>query len=457
MTGLHALIVDDDANFRSSLAALVAREGFEASEAGSLAAAREGLRERAADVALVDLKLPDGNGLELLHGEDAAVSPDDVEFVVITGNATVDSAVDALRDGAADYLTKPVDRARLKTVLANVARTRELKQEVQDLRRELRELGRFGPMIGRSKSMQEVYDLVARVAPTEATVLITGESGTGKELVAETLHRLSRRRGRPFLAVNCGAMSPTLIESELFGHEKGSFTGADRRRKGYFEQAAGGTLLLDEITEMPVELQVKLLRVLETGRLLRVGGTENVEVDVRVVAASNRSPEEAVSDGSLREDLFYRLNVFPIGLPPLREREGDVELLAESFLEELNQAEGAQKRWSRAAVRRLRSLPWTGNVRELKNAVHRAFILSDEEIVADTLPDEGASPGPAPDQGGRELRVAVGASIAEVERRLILATLEELEGDKRRAAETLGISLKTLYNRLNVYRARAEG
>jgi DNA-binding NtrC family response regulator len=452
MRDLDALIVDDDENFRMSLAALVAREGFHTREAHTLSRARERMKERAPDVVLVDLSLPDGEGLELVRDEELPAT----EFLIVTGNATVDSAVGALRDGALDYLVKPVDRARLRSVLAHVARTRDLKEQVASLRGELRELGRFGPMVGRSKPMQEVYDLVGRVAPTQATVFVTGESGTGKELVAETIHRLSSRKDGPFLAVNCGAMTPTLIESELFGHEKGSFTGADRRRRGHFEQAAGGTLFLDEITEMPIELQVKLLRVLETGALMRVGGNEPIPFDVRVIAASNRNPEKAVEAGALREDLYFRLNVFPIALPPLREREGDVELLAEHVLAELNRLEGAEKRWSGAALDRLRQLPWAGNVRELRNAVQRAYILADHEIGPEVLPDPPGDPGPA-ETGDAVLRVRVGSSIEEAERRLILATLEQLDGDKKRAARVLGISLKTLYNRLNVYKAREEG
>ena len=452
MTRLEALIVEDDENFRASLAALVSREGFATREAPTLARARELAEHSAPDVMLVDLGLPDGDGLDLLREETLAPSS---EFVVITGNASVDSAIDALRDGALDYLTKPVDRPRLKSVLAHVARTRELKQEVLALRDELRELGRFGPMVGRSPGMQKVYDLIERVAPTRASVFVTGESGTGKELVAETIHRLSRRRAGPFVALNCGAMTPTLIESELFGHEKGSFTGADRRRRGYFEQADGGTLLLDEVTEMPLELQVKLLRVLESGSLVRLGSAEPVEVDVRVIAASNRDPKEAVEEGALREDLLYRLNVFPIHLPPLRERGEDVALVAQHFLNTLNEKDGTDKRWSDEALSRLAELSWTGNVRELRNAVERAYILADRVIGADAFP--ASEPGAASTDSDSALQVRVGSSIADVERRLILATLEELDGDKKRAAEMLGISLKTLYNRLNVYHARDGG
>jgi DNA-binding NtrC family response regulator len=449
MRALQALIIDDDENFRTSLDLLVQREGFVTRTAGTVAEARESLAAGPPDVFLVDLTLPDGDGLAWLRSEPAASSS---EVIVITGSTSVDSAVDALQGGALDYLTKPIDRARLRTALVNVARTRALKQEVGSLRGELRDLGRFGRMVGRSKAILEVYDLVARVAPTDATVLITGESGTGKELVAETLHHCSARKDAPLLPVNCGAVSPNLIESELFGHERGSFTGADRQRKGCFERANGGTLFLDEITEMPIELQVKLLRVLETDTLVRVGGTEPVRVNVRVLAATNRDPAQAVKDGKLREDLYYRLNVFPIALPPLRERAGDVELLAEHFLAELNREGGTSKTWSRAALERLRANSWVGNVRELRNLVQRAYILADDEISAEVLPLSEEAPPPSP-QNNQVLQIRVGTSIDRAEQRLILATLEMTGGDKKKAAEILNISLKTLYNRLNVYDA----
>jgi DNA-binding NtrC family response regulator len=448
MVNPRALIVEDDPDFRASLAALVSHEGYETTEAATLAEARAALAAAPPDLALVDLGLPDGSGIELLRREEGTPP---LELVVVTGNATVETAVEALRQGALDYLVKPIDRARLRSVLANVSRTRELKQEVSTLREELRELGRFGPMVGRSAAMQAVYDLIARVAPTQATVFVTGESGTGKELVARAIHQLSTRRARPLVALNCGAVSPSLIESELFGHERGSFTGADRRRAGYFEEAAGGTLFLDEIGEMPIELQVKLLRVLETECVTRVGASEPIHVDVRVIAASNRDPRKAVEEGSLREDLLYRLNVFPIHLPPLRERAGDVELLADHFLEELNAREGTAKRFSAAAIDHLCTLPWPGNVRELKNVVERAAILADTTIEPSALPESERRAAPPPAEA--TLQIRVGSSIAEAERRLILATLDQLQGDKKRTAEVLGISLKTLYNRLNVYAA----
>jgi len=445
---LSVLIVEDDADFRASVAALVGREGYLTREVGTLADARVALAEGAPDVVLVDLGLPDGDGMELVSDRDLS---GDSEFVVMTGDATLDSAVAALREGATDYLPKPVDRARLKSILTNVARTRGLKHELHTLRGELRELGRFGPMVGRSKTMQQVYDLISRVAPTESTVFVTGESGTGKELVAETVHRLSARKDKPFLALNCGAMTESLVESELFGHEKGSFTGADRRRQGYFEQASGGTLFLDEITEMPVELQVKLLRVLETGSITRVGATSPTDVDVRVVTASNRDPKQEVAAGALREDLLYRLNVFPIHLPPLRERDQDVELLTHFFLDRVNERDGTAKRLSDVALRRLHELAWPGNVRELKNVIERAAILADSVIAPEMLPEP--DPSRVVETAESTLQIRVGSPIEDVERRLILATLEEFGEDKKRTAKALGISLKTLYNRLNVYEA----
>jgi DNA-binding NtrC family response regulator len=295
--------------------------------------------------------------------------------------------------------------------------------------------------------MQKLYDQLGRVAPTSATVLLIGESGTGKELAAQTTHDLSRRKKAPFLPLNCGAVSPQLIESELFGHEKGSFTGADRQHKGYFERAHGGTLFLDEITEMPQELQVKLLRVLETGTFMRVGTTSPISADVRLIAATNRNPETAVTDGKLREDLYHRLNVFPISMPPLRERGNDIELLAQHFLEMLNKQESGSKSFAPATLAALYAHTWPGNVRELKNYVQRAFILADDVIEADLAPATVAAP-----ESASLLSVRVGSTLEEVSRRLIEATLAEC-GSKRKAADMLGISLKTLYNRLAAYKA----
>jgi two-component system, NtrC family, response regulator HydG len=348
-----------------------------------------------------------------------------------------------------------VARVHLHAILAHVVRTRELRSKVSNLRSELRHLGRFGPMVGRSPAMQRVYELISKVAPTRASILITGDSGTGKELVSETVHQMSPRAEGPFLAVNCGAVAPNVIESELFGHERGSFTGADRGRKGYFEEADGGTLLLDEITEMSADLQVKLLRVIATGKLIRVGASEPITVDVRVIAATNRDPEKAIRQGRLREDLYYRLNVFQIDVPPLRERGDDILMLAEHFLNEFNARESVNKRWSERALRRLQTYNWPGNVRELRNVVERAALLSGDVIDDPGLPEGTLEPTTAPGNGN-SLVVRVGSPLSEVERTMILATLRQVRGDKREAARRLGISLKTLYNRLSVYQAAGQ-
>jgi len=326
---------------------------------------------------------------------------------------------------------------------------RSLKEQVGKLRGELREFGRFAKMIGNSPQLQTVYDKIAKVAPTDATVFITGESGTGKELVAQAIVELSTRRHRPYVPIDCGAIPPALIESELFGHERGSFTGATQQRRGHFERASGGTLFLDEITEMPIELQVKLLRVLESGNLMRVGGEVRIPVSVRVIAASNRPPRDAIQAGKLREDLFYRLNVFPIALPPLREREGDALLLADHFLKEMNAAEGTSMRLSASARDRIRAHAWPGNVRQLKNELHRAFIMSEAVIELEDLAP--ASPTPPPSRIGAQAPPGAGGTLEEAEREMILATIERCGGDKKRAAEILGVSLQTIYNRLHLY------
>ncbi len=448
----HALAVDDDKNFLSALKELAGQVGFETTTVTSLAEAKKELSEAIPDVVLMDLVLPDGSGFELLRDLDSAAAS--TEVILVTGHASVDSAVEALRLGVTDFLPKPIDVERLRRILLEIARSRESRQQILEIEEEVKRLGRFGPLLGSSPAMQRVYRLISRVAPTEATVLITGESGTGKDLVAQTIHQLSRRSKSEFLPLNCGAISPTLIESELFGHERGSFTGAQKRHLGFFERASGGTLFLDEISEMPLELQVKLLRVLETGEILRIGGDRTVATDVRVLTATNRSPEEAVREGRLREDLLYRLEVFPIHLPPLRLRGRDLEHLADRFLQVLNKSEDTDKTFSAGAMGRLRGHDWPGNVRELKNVVHRAFIMADDVIGPEEVP-LGAMTGEAP-SAGPTVRVSVGSSIADAEKLLILATLKQYDGNKKEAAEVLGISLKTLYNRLNAYKEEEE-
>jgi DNA-binding NtrC family response regulator len=440
----HALAVDDDPNFLSALAELIEGQGFTTNTACTLRDARTLVSHRMPDVALVDLYLPDGSGIELLKDLESGAA---TEVVLMTGHADVESAVQALRLGASDYLTKPLDIGRLKSILANVASIQPTAQAAAPMP-EAQEVGRLGLLLGASPPMQSLYEMLNRVAPTDASVFLIGESGTGKDLAAQTLHLLSRRTKAPFLPLNCGAISPTLIESELFGHERGSFTGAQRRHKGYFERAHMGTLFLDEITEMPIELQVKLLSALETGTVVRIGGDQPVDVDVRVIAATNRDPHKAVQDGKMREDLLYRLQVFPIHMPPLRERSEDIQLLADYFLGQLNERQGTGKVWTEDSLDRLRTHSWPGNVRELKNVVHRAFIMADDEITPRCLPREVGG-----DSGSiRSLNFQVGTSIEEVERRLIMATLDAHGGNKRKTADILGVSLKTLYNRLNTYR-----
>jgi DNA-binding NtrC family response regulator len=453
----HALIVDDDDNTRAALAEIISAEGMTVAHARDLRAARIQLIRQTPDLIFTDLRLPDGEGVELLGELDATAG---VDVIVITGHATVESAVNAMTHGAIDYLVKPVNLPRVRAIVSRIPRKGDLKAEVESLRSELRRFGRFGEMMGNSAPMQQLYDHISKIAPTAASVLLIGESGTGKELAARTVHALSLRRKRPFLAVNCGAISPTLIESEMFGHERGAFTGADRVHKGYFERANGGTLFLDEITEMPIALQVKLLRVLETGAFMRVGSNREIETDVRVIAATNRDPEEAVFEGKLRTDLYHRLNVFPLVLPPLRERGNDVELIARGFVEQLNVQYETHKRISDELMAVWRSQAWPGNVRELKNAVQRAHILSPGDLIGCETQHAGTSASArsaSQRHTAAAITVAVGTSLMDANRELIYATLGQCGGVKTHAAEILGISLKTLYNRLAQYEAQTDG
>jgi two-component system, NtrC family, response regulator AtoC len=455
----HVLIVDDDANTREALAAYAAQEGFTTAAAGSVAEARIQLVRQRPDVVLMDLRLPDGSGIDLFEDLEDRSS---IETILITGHASIESAVDALRLGASDYLTKPINFPRLKAVLSRVPKSGELRAEIGAMRDELRRFGRFGRLVGRSPPMQQVYDKIARVAPTEATVLLLGESGTGKEVVARTIHDLSRRRKHAFLAINCGAISPNLIENEIFGHERGSYTGADRQHKGYFEQANEGTLFLDEITEMPQELQVRLLRVLETGTLMRIGTTRTIETDVRIIAATNCDPREAVRAGKLREDLYHRLNVFPLAIAPLRERAEDIELIAGHVLQEMNEACGTRKKFAPGAVARMKQHRWPGNVRELKNYIHRVFIMAGDEGLEGPAPETELTLMPnsnAPSQlssNAPAITVPLGTPLSVAARELILSTLEHCGGERKRTAEMLGICTKTLYNRLREYGIREE-
>jgi two-component system response regulator AtoC len=434
----HALIVDDDPASRSALADLIARDGYTTSLAASLAEAREHF-DPVPDLVLVDLVLPDGSGMELLSEQPIAQRSD---IVLITGHGSVESSVSAMRLGAVDYLTKPLDSQRLQGLLTKISQPGSDSPKPG-----------FGRLIGTSPAMQKLFTSMARIAPTDATVLIIGESGTGKELVAQMLHELSNRAQGPYLAVNCGAVSPNLIESELFGHEKGSFTGAMRQHTGFFERANGGTLFLDEVTEMPPDLQVRLLRVLETHTVSRVGSTETIATDVRVIAATNRDPYQAVKSGKLREDLLYRLQVVPLHVPPLRERKGDIAVLTSHFLAQLNEKASSPKTFSPSALERMERYDWPGNVRELANVVQRAWILAEgRAITQPVLQRETVLGTVSPAATG--FQVTVGESLAEVERRLILHTVQRCR-TREEAARILKISTKTLYNKLRVYEAGA--
>ncbi len=453
----HALIVEDEVDSAQMMAALIATENFTVATAHTLRDARRQIALQQPDIVLLDLQLPDGSGMELFDDQQLLAHS---EVVLITGHASLETSIQALRLGAADYLVKPVNIKQLQGILSRVMRPSALKAEVDTMTAELERTGHFGHLWGRSPAMQRIYQQISRVAGTAVSVFITGESGSGKEVVAHTVHDLSRRRNRPFLAVNCGAISPNLIESEIFGHEKGSFTGADRQHQGFFERAHGGTLFLDEITEMPLELQVKLLRVLETGTFMRVGSTQNQEADVRIIAATNRSPEQAVTAGRLREDLLYRLNVFPIELPPLRERAEDVALLAEHFLSGVCEREGQKKQFTEAALARLTAYRWPGNVRELRNVVQRAYVMASGNSITDEwLPSDAPTPGVVTRNttDGPNIVIRIGTSLADTERQLILATLQHFNSHKERTAAVLGVSLKTLYNRLKEYSAEAGG
>ncbi|HYM48628.1 MAG TPA: sigma-54 dependent transcriptional regulator, partial [Burkholderiaceae bacterium] len=421
--------------------------GFTVATADTLRVARTQLVGHPPDVLLTDLQLPDGNGMDLVGDLDRAAG---TEIIVVTGHASVGTAVEALRVGATDYLTKPIEVERLTSMLRRQPRTVDLKHEIGELRDELRKAGRFGHLYGSSPPMQALYDKISRVASTSATVLLIGESGTGKELAARTVHDLSKRRRAPFLAINCGALSAQSIESELFGEEKGSFADAGRRHQGSFESARGGTILLDEITEISLALQVKLLRVLETGTFVRVGSSQPVATDVRIIAATNKQPGKAIADGKFREDLYHRLSVFPIHLPPLRERGGDLEMLAQHFLDDLNATENSAKRFAGSAMASLYEHSWPGNVRELRNHVQHAYLLADAII------DDHAPRGLAQINTDQEdeITVKIGTPLDEIEERVTRATLARCGNVKKRTAEILGISLKTLYNRLENYSHR---
>jgi two-component system response regulator HydG len=449
----HALIIEDDLDNLRGLARIAQADGFTVDTAHDLASARGALARCVPDIVLVDVNLPDGIGLDLLPELPQLVPGKMVPTVVMTGNATAEDAVASLRLGVWDYLAKPVDVGRLRNLLGRVPRPADLHAEVEGLRTTLREMGRFGDMIGRSPAMQRLYDTIARIAPIEADVMIFGESGTGKELAARTLHQLSGRRKGLFVGLNCGAISPSLIESTLFGHERGAFTGATVTHVGVFEQARGGTLFLDEITEMPLEQQAKLLHILETRRFARLGSQISIDADFRLISATHHDPQQAVSTNTVYPDLFHRFNAFPLTLPPLRERGEDIVLLATYFIDQLNRAGHQNKYLSPSCYRALLEHAWPGNVRELRSQLERSFIVADSviehfEFDVNGAARESASVGSA---NGTAVIVKVGTQLADAERQLIEAAMKSTSGVRSKAAQMLGISPKTLYNKLKQF------
>ena len=446
------LIVDDEPVIAESLSELLEGWGYETAVASDGLAGLAKVEEFRPSVVVSDVYMPKLDGFGLLR-EMRELHPE-TAVILLTGQGTVEMALRAIQDeGAFHYLEKPIDFAKLRLVVERADEYADARRENLALRLQLRDRGAFGELVGASEPMRQIYALIEQVAPSSASVLLTGESGTGKELCARTIHNLSPRKNNAFVAINCSAIPETLMESELFGHERGAFTGAAARRLGCFELANGGTLMLDEISEMPVSLQAKLLRVLEDRTIRRLGGSQELAVDVRVLAATNRDPQGAVRQGSFREDLLYRLNVITVELPPLRRRKEDIPLLAQHLVTQLAARHVRPARLlSPAAVETLQAHSWPGNVRELRNVIERAvFICSSEVIERHHL-----APYPleqrAQSRGEDTITLPVGTPIDEVERRMILRTLLKTENNKTRAAELLQISLKTLHNKLRLYR-----
>ena len=449
----RVLIVEDEENQRRGYEALLRKWGCEVLGVSSAEEALARFSEFRPAVLIADVGLPGMDGLELLRklGDELQ----NVPAIIITGQGSEERAVAAIEAGAFYYLEKNFRPPFLHALLDRALGKVRAQRQVAALTRQLREAGRLGNLVGASKSMQEVMRMVELAAPSSASVLITGETGSGKEMLARTIHRLSPRAERPFVAINCSAIPETLMESEIFGHEKGAFTGAAERRIGCFELADGSTLLLDEIGEMPAPTQAKLLRVLEDGKVRRLGSKTETPVDVRVLAATNKNPEQAVAGGQIRQDLYFRLNVFHIHLPPLREHKDDLPLLVEHMLREINTKHGRQVRGVSAEVLDLfSSYTWPGNVRELRNALERAAIVCDRDLIGrQHLPaDFGRAPAAA-SSGLAGLRFPIGTTVDAAERELILQTLAATNHNKTRAAELLGISLKTLHNKLKEYEA----
>jgi DNA-binding NtrC family response regulator len=457
----RVLVVDDEESQRTALASMIALWGYGVETAADGQEALDKLATFDAHVIVTDLMMPRMTGQELLQRlKSQGGGP---LAIVQTAHGSLETAVNMVHDlGAFWYLDKPIVSQALRLLLERATAQMKLAERTELLERQLSYQGVLGEMAGSSPKMQEVFALIRQVAPSRAAVLITGESGTGKELAARAIHALSPRRQGVFVAINCAAMPDTLMESELFGHEKGAFTGAVERRAGCFELAQNGTVLLDEVGDMPIQTQAKLLRVLEDGRVRRLGGKSEIQLDVRVIASTNTPLDSAIREGKFREDLFYRLNVFPIPLPPLRERKEDIPVLVAALLEDMNRKHGTKVTDVSAEIMdRFRAYSWPGNVRELRNVLERAVILAGEGTVQPPSlpPGFGGAPVPATlaNSGTDELRVPVGFTIEQTERALIELTLEHTKHNKTRAAEILGISQKTLFNKLKEYGAQGAG
>ncbi|HEX7125909.1 MAG TPA: sigma-54 dependent transcriptional regulator [Thermodesulfobacteriota bacterium] len=489
LPGGTILVVDAQDEAAAAIDAALSRVGYRVLRARTGADAFRLIADERVSLVLVDLHLPDMDGMEVLRR--ALEADERMEVIVMAAHGSIEQAVQAMQEGAADYLTRPIDVADLRARVDRAMRSRSLAEEVRYLRDEVNRRYGVQPLLGRSRAMEQVYAVIRQVAPTNSTVLITGESGTGKELAARALHFLSRRRDRPFIAINAAAFSETLLESELFGHEKGAFTGATERRIGKLELAQGGTLFLDEIAEVSRAVQVKLLRVLEEREIMRVGGNQTIRIDVRLIAATNAPLEQLVARRRFREDLYYRLKVISLEMPPLRERREDIPILVHAFVQQFSAETGKVIRGiNEEALEALIRYPWPGNVRELRNVVESMVVLArrPELTLADvpaairsgivpvrrlalpagslapaappapaepawTAGPDGAAPPPALAADGARLNVSVGMTMAEIEREAILKTLDSVGGNKTKAARVLGIGLRTLQRKLKEYAA----
>ncbi|QEG36743.1 sigma-54-dependent transcriptional regulator [Bythopirellula goksoeyrii] len=449
---IRALIVDNDAAHAETMADSLSRVGYECTVATTGAEGADLLENGSFEIVVSDLKMPDVGGLEILT-KSREVLPD-AEVILVTGHGTIQSAVEAMQQGAFNYLLKPLDLKQLRAVVDNAARNQHLRRANAELSRRLDEKFGFEGVIGNSPPMQEVLDRLRRIAPTDATVLIQGDTGTGKELIAQAIHQNSPRKNRPFVGLNCAALSEHILESELFGHVKGAFTDASADRIGKFEYANGGTLFLDEVGDMPLPTQIKLLRVLESSEITRVGSNENIKVNVRILSATNRDLEDAIAAGTFREDLYHRLKVVTITLPSLSERTQDIPLLIEHFLKMHSQRHHKEiKSITTAARRRLMSYDWPGNVRQLKNILESMVVVDYDHVLdLDDLPEElSAGSPPNSEMGSKGLAGLVGKPLSDIEALFIAETLEFTGGNREEAAKLLGIGERTLYRKIKEY------